>query len=96
MADDDRQYAAWLRRQPCHACHRPPPSYLHHHTHERCYGQRASDRDGMPLCFACHRDLHAGRGVFAGWDAAKRRAWQDVAVGELRAAYADLSDPTIF
>lgn len=51
-----------VRALPCCACGRNPRSEAHHllQTGERGAGLRSTDRQTVPLCTACHMDLHAG------------------------------------
>lgn len=77
MAGEDPKHLARLRELPCCKCGRAPPSVPHHHTGRRGFGQKAHDRDAMPLCHACHEDFHAHAGYFRGWDRATKRRWQD-------------------
>lgn len=95
MADDDPKYLAWLRMQPCAVCGRHPVQ-VHHHTHRRTYGVRASDRDGIPLCWQHHQAFHHAVGPFFGWLREQRTAWQDEAVARLREAYSALQDESVF
>lgn len=58
----DGEYLDWLRTLPCAACGRQPAE-AHHLKGDpemaRCgVSLRASDFLAMPLCRACHSDLH--------------------------------------
>jgi hypothetical protein len=76
VAGDDPYWLARIRKQPCAMCGHGPPCDAHHATFGRGMGQRASDRETMPLCRVCHLNFHAGKGPFEGWDQEKRRSWQ--------------------
>lgn len=85
MANDDKAYTAWLRScRSCASCGTDRDLEIHHHTGRRGFGQRASDKDAMPLCRRCHHDFHHASGRFKGYDKAMRRAFQDMAVRVLR------------
>lgn len=102
MANERRHkpFREFALSQPC--CCQPCVSgvVLHHHTAgetephgkslggRRGKGQRASDDQGMPLCFRHHKELHELRGFFAGWEKAQLRAWQDAQVERLQRLYA--------
>ena len=43
----------WCRRRPVQAHHLMKPFYS-----VRGMGLRAGDKDAIPLCFDCHRELH--------------------------------------
>lgn len=89
MATEDSTYLNWIRGLRCWACDGHPPSHAHHHTGRRGAGQRAHDRDAMPLCAKCHRDFHDGRARFASMNNEQRRAFQDKAVKHLQNVYTD-------
>lgn len=63
----DNGYLAYLRRQPCVACHRVPPcDPAHIRTHKRGelptgLGRKPDDRRATSLCRACHDRQHAMR-----------------------------------
>lgn len=85
---------------PVRGCSRVSPVAIHHHTAgetaphakslggRRGKGQRASDDQGMPLCFRHHKELHELRGYFADDDKMSLRAWQDAQVERLQRLYA--------
>lgn len=77
MADELPQYTARLRQLPCVACKREPAGTVHHHTGRRGMGQRAHDRDAMPLCPQCHHDLHAHAGRFKHFTREQLQEFQD-------------------
>lgn len=84
MAGEDSDYLSYIRKQPCCACGGGSPCEAHHNSggetstgRRRGLGEKAHDHDSMPLHIKCHADFHRGTGWFAGWDHAKRRAWQD-------------------
>jgi len=56
------KYRAWIRKQPCACCGRPPRSYEMHAHHEplgeNFVGGKAPDTHLMPLCFQCHAERH--------------------------------------
>jgi hypothetical protein len=95
-----RDYRSWLLSQPC--CCQPCTGavVIHHHTAgetephakslggRRGKGQRASDDQGMPLCFKHHGNLHELRGYFAGWHKHQLRDWQTAQVERLQRLYA--------
>jgi len=82
MAGELPAYTAWLRTLPCRrcGCH---GVHVHHRTGAGM-GLRAHDLDGMPLCAACHRHLHALSGVFAAWSGGDLRTWEARQVGALQ------------
>jgi len=51
-------YLRFVRRQPCANCGHPPPVEAHHIIGYRRGGIRAPDLMAVPLCRACHRELH--------------------------------------
>lgn len=55
-------HAVWLRTLACCVCEAAPPSTVHH-VKTRASGGKM--QDGVPLCVACHRAVHAnGRTTF--------------------------------
>lgn len=92
MANDDPGYKAWIEGLPCCMCDKPPKSVMHHRTGAGM-GLRASDREGIPLCWECHGDFHAYRGRFKGFDLTAARGWQSAMIRLHRALYVDISPP---
>lgn len=59
-------YLDFVRRQPCAACQREPPSDPHHFfEREGGMGMKCSDWHVVPLCGKCHRYFH-DNGVLLG------------------------------
>jgi hypothetical protein len=53
------EYLAWVRSLPCWVCNSPFKSDAHHRIgHGRCGSVKTDDLEAMPLCPACHRELH--------------------------------------
>lgn len=71
-----RSRLAVVRSMSCCACGAPPPNHAHHVTFKRGLGQKASDRDVMPLCWLCHSEFHGAYGHFRDWTHEKRTEWQ--------------------
>jgi hypothetical protein len=75
MANDDRKYLIWLRKQPCcvpgEPCGKPVEA---HHLTGAGMGLRGKDADAIPLCRVHHRACHDMREPFA-WDKYQRRIW---------------------
>ena len=82
MAGEEPLYTEWLARQRCARCD-AKPSVPHHHTGRRGLGQRAHDRDAIPVCASCHRWVHEDRALTR----AQRREWQDRQVEIFRGLY---------
>ena len=72
---EDPAYLSWVRTLPCCACGLRGMTQAHHRT-GYAKGKKAPDRETMPLCHPCHRDLHDLRGFFGVMDKAALRAWQ--------------------
>lgn len=71
----DPKYKAAVKSEPCCACGAPPPSDIHHckdrppadlkvYIYFPGYGETSADRDGIPLCRACHDLYHRKKGEF--------------------------------
>jgi hypothetical protein len=58
-----------------------------HHAGPRGMGQKAPDDTAIPLCTRHHRDWHGATGLFAGWEAARRRAFAAVAIALTRSQH---------
>lgn len=86
MANEDRAYTAWIRKQPCVACSAGPPSEAHHMCGAGM-GLRAHDHTVVPLCSGCHKDHHEFRGHFYGMDRHERKKWQESRMKDLRKEY---------
>lgn len=89
----DTAYLAWIRTLPCSAPHPVRfPGFCGatpvdpHHTKSR--GAGGSDRECLPFCRACHRDVEALAGVFKRWDRKQLRDWYAEGVRVLNAVYA--------
>lgn len=52
-------YLNYVRQQSCMFCSAPPPSEAHHYG-SRGVGQKADDRETVPLCHSCHTHWHNG------------------------------------
>jgi hypothetical protein len=89
----DKAYLEYIRQQRCAGCLRPPPNHAHHHTRgverKRGKGQKADDRETIPLCYRCHHDFHATAGAFKVWDKQWKRDWQDAMVRHYQSRYDD-------
>lgn len=89
----DEEYLVFVRTLPCAFCSWYPPSHAHHETGGgRGKGQKAPDRRTLPFCHKCHRDFHDCHGVFEGYTAEMKRAWQDVAIQNTQWAF-DIANP---
>lgn len=57
------EYLSWVRDQPCCNCLRPGRNQAHHviGLTGGFMGGKAGDNLAVPLCPACHRDLHDGK-----------------------------------
>lgn len=94
MANEDREYLAWLRLQDCqapeHVC--AGPHVAHHPTHLRHTGhdaRKAHDHHAVTLCDWAHRALHglSPNGPFAGYRRPDIRAFCEEKAGENRARF---------
>lgn len=49
-----------VRQLPCLVCRANPPSHAHHiqFSEHRGFGQKVGDQWTVPLCGACHHNLH--------------------------------------
>ena len=54
----DRHYLQHIRTFPCVACKSTKRQREAMHTGPRGLSQKASDRDSLPGCRPCHRELH--------------------------------------
>ena len=56
------KYKAWIRKQPCASCGRPPQHYPIHAHHEplgkNSVGGKPPDTHLLPLCYECHAKRH--------------------------------------
>lgn len=86
----DPKWLAWVRTFPCCKCGRPGPSEAHHTTFGRGKGQKAPDRESMPLCLRCHHGLHSVSGEFKGFNQEQLRAWQGEQVERMHELARDL------
>jgi hypothetical protein len=86
MAKEDPKYLTWLREQSCCACNRAAPSEAHHATGAGM-GLRSDDREAMPLCSECHRDLHNHTGRFKNMSKEAKKDWQKTRATIWRLAY---------
>lgn len=59
-AKPDPAYLEEVSRLPCVVCMRSPCE-AHHPIHDRFSARKADDRDAIPLCPDCHRELHANK-----------------------------------
>lgn len=95
VADEDKEYRGWIRKQRCLAAgmpgHRCQGSTEAHHAGRRGMGRRAHDHTCLPLCMLGHREWHSAKGAFADMDKYARREWADRMVIEMRSRYAALS-----
>jgi len=95
-----RDYRAWLLRQPCACQPCVAPVVIHHSTvgeteqhskslgGRRGKGQRASDAEGISVCHRHHANFHELRGYFAGWEKQQLRDWQNQQVDRLQRLHA--------
>jgi hypothetical protein len=69
----DPKHLARVRDLKCCECHTPPPSEPHHirECYPRTMGVRVGDDKVIPLCRACHAELHANSRTF--WDDRQRK-----------------------
>jgi hypothetical protein len=89
MAGEDRDYADWLRAQPCCAPCWPqhPSGEIHHARHDVGMGLRAHDHRAVPICRKHHTDLHGLSGPFRGWNRDGIRSFLDDEIARLRLRY---------
>ena len=59
-AEPNEAYLRNVRALPCVICHRQPCE-AHHPIFGRYSQKRAPDEMAIPLCWSCHRELHAGK-----------------------------------
>jgi hypothetical protein len=76
-------YMAWVRSLPCCGCGQTPAGEAHHCISDRYGSSKASDLHTLPLCRACHADLHAG---WWEWEKQHGEQWRHVAATLERAA----------
>ena len=90
----DSGYRVWITTLDCCRCNASAPSHPHHRTLTgRGKSQKSDDTECMPLCFDCHRDLHALTGRFRGFTRARLDEWQRAQVEFFRGWYARLFGP---
>lgn len=80
MASEDRDRAAWVRRQPCavarmHGSEECWGMVEAHHAGPRGLGQKAHDDTCIPLCSRHHRCWHDLRWPFSTMGRDDRLAW---------------------
>jgi hypothetical protein len=59
-AAPNERYLAAVRKLRCVICHRQPCE-AHHPIYGRHSQARVADEMAIPLCWSCHRELHAGK-----------------------------------
>lgn len=90
MADEDPKYTAWLRTLSCCMCGKRGTEA--HHKTGAGMALRAHDHEAMPLCRACHRELHALNGRFKGWGRLQLTEFQGRQVATHRELYGVVED----
>lgn len=84
----DESYLRFIRSLPCVVYGTAPPSHAHHKVAGgRGKGQKAPDRETIPLSPRAHDEFHAGRGFCKGWSKERRRDWQDQEIERLQALH---------
>lgn len=54
----DKDHVKDIRKLPCCGCLKVPAGTIHHlKQRDRGMGLRAQDKDGVPLCMACHETI---------------------------------------
>lgn len=61
------EYLKWVRVQPCMGCGAYGQHHAHHNIANRFSSAKASDAWTLPLCAACHTELH---GNWPAWEEA--------------------------
>lgn len=95
---DDPRYKAWVKTLVCcvggERCERADPHHLIDGNGDARKGmsQTTPDRYLLPMCRVHHDLFHAGKGIFAGFDAAQRLTFQEQECERLRAIWADLNE----
>lgn len=95
---DEPAYKAFVRMQPCcvggKRCGKADPHHLIDGNGDarKGMGQTAPDRFLLPICRYHHELFHAGKGVFAGFDAALRLTFQEQECERLRSIWAGLNE----
>jgi hypothetical protein len=95
---DEPRYKAWVKTQPCCVgglrCGKADPHHLIDGNGDAGKGmsQTAPDRYLLPMCRVHHELFHAGKGVFAHFDAAQRLTFQEQECERLRAIWADINE----
>lgn len=93
---DEPLYKAWVKRLPCCVgglrCKKADPHHLIDGKGEARKGmsQTSPDRYLLPMCRAHHELFHAGKGIFAHFDAAQRLTFQEQECERLREIWRDL------
>lgn len=95
---DEPAYKAWIKTLPCcvggKRCGKADPHHLIDGNGDARKGisQTAPDKYLLPMCRKHHDLFHAGKGVFAGWDAAQRLTFQEQECERLRSIWAGLQE----
>lgn len=95
---DEPRYKAFVKTLPCCVgglrCAKADPHHLIDGNGDARKGmsQTAPDRYLLPMCRAHHELFHAGKGIFAGFDAAQRLTFQEQECERLRSIWADLNE----
>jgi hypothetical protein len=55
LPEVDLKYRQFIRRFPCVACKKTTWRIEFAHTGPRGLGQKADDKDGLPICVSCHQ-----------------------------------------
>lgn len=87
--DGDPAYLDFVRTLPCCACGYSRELSHPHHAIGRMKGMGAKvhDRLTMPLCWACHRAIHDGKGIFEYMTRSTKNLWQDDAIAATQALH---------
>lgn len=99
MADEDKEYTAFLRRHGCcMAGHGLCDGALHvHHAQGgKGLGTRNADATGKPLCTLHHTQRHALSGPFKGWDKQRIKQWEAETAAHYRGLYLGLGGADSF
>jgi hypothetical protein len=95
--NEDPDYLAWLRLQPCRAPglpthwgsgHRCDPHHARHDEHGNSLGANIKDdRRACSLDRQHHRDVEQRTGPFKGWTRARAQAWENQQIAAQRGQY---------
>jgi len=99
MAGENKEYAAWLRKQPCAMTGHGEclgALHVHHSPGHKGLGQRNHDDSGKPLCTLHHTQRHALSGPFRGMGKEALRDWERTTAERFRQLYLGLGPAAPF